>query len=382
MNQSAPDRGKAAALLWLLVLGACGAAAVEPPAPSPGSRPPPFTLPPEAPGSVRRDAAAAPNLFDAGGCVSESHEATRLPVDLLLLLDVSSSMADPVAGGTESKWQIIQAALVAFLRDTRSAGLQVGLQFFPLGSSCALADYQKLAVNFVELPTVLPALAAALHGQNVRLNFGTPTGMALAGAHEALRLRLRSLPPRRAALLLLTDSEPTACTPLLIDEVAAPVGEARAMNPSVATYVIGVFTPAELVRAKDTVEKLAMVGGTSAFVLEAGIDLSARLSEVLDQIRDLGVPCEFDIPQPRQHILDFGRVNVRFSSATGAQEIPYVRGAGRCDSHRGGWYYDFDPTIGAKPSRVVTCPATCRAFKADRAARVDLMFGCRTLPIP
>jgi hypothetical protein len=325
---------------------------------------------------------AAP-VTPGGSCSAlEAQPARRLAVDLLLLLDVSSSMADLVAGGTQSKWDIVRAGLLAFLSDPRSNGVQVGLQFFPLAGSCALADFEKLAVNFVDLPTVLPALRAALGAQtNVRMNFGTPTGVALAAAHEVLRLRVRALPDRRAALVLLTDGEPSSCTPLAIDEVAAPVGEGRAMNPSVATYVIGVFSPAELARARDPVETLALVGGTRAFVLEAGADLPARLAQTLDEIRTRAVSCEFAIPQPRVQSLDYRRLNLRLTTVAGVEQPPYVRAADHCTG-KGGWYFDFDPTIGAKPGRLITCAATCRAFLADPAPQMEVLFGCPTSALP
>jgi hypothetical protein len=373
-----------------MLAAACGAARVENPVAAPGERPasgenptapgtgsspaPGFTLPDAAPSSTTP-------VPDGGTCAEETHEARRVPVDLLLLVDVSSSMANPIAGGTQPKWDIARDSLLAFLRDPRSEGLQIGLQFFPLGASCALADFQKLAVDFAELPAVLPPISAALAAQNVRQNFGTPTGAAVAGALEALKARLRAQPDHRAALVLLTDGEPTLCTPLYIDEIAMPVAAARQGMPAVFTYVIGVFTPAELARASNTVERLAMAGGTTAFVLGAGLDLPARLSETLAEVRNVAVSCAFSLPQPRLQVLDYGRVNVHFSGATADEDLPYVRSADRCDPMRGGWYYDVDPATGARPTQVIVCESSCRAFKADPRARVDLRFGCKSLVV-
>src|SRR4051812_30882986 len=48
--------------------------------------------------------ASAPNpLGEGNACVTEAHQAMRVPVDLLLLLDISGSMEES-AGGTQSKW--------------------------------------------------------------------------------------------------------------------------------------------------------------------------------------------------------------------------------------------------------------------------------------
>jgi hypothetical protein len=55
--------------------------------------------------------------------------AQQVPVDLLILLDNSGSMSS--AAGMRSKWATAQQALVTFVKDPGSAGLGVGLAFFP-----------------------------------------------------------------------------------------------------------------------------------------------------------------------------------------------------------------------------------------------------------
>ena len=62
-------------------------------------------------------------------CAEDSHQAEQIPVDLLLLVDTSGSMK--VLGGNRSKWSRATEGLIGFLKDPRSAGLGVGLQFFP-----------------------------------------------------------------------------------------------------------------------------------------------------------------------------------------------------------------------------------------------------------
>ena len=83
-------------------------------------------------------------------CVAETHAGQQIPVDLLLLTDSSSSMLEMVGGRT--KWSAVQEALLKFVRDPRSAGLGVGLQFFPQpgnGSPCQ----NELDCGFVNGPT-------------------------------------------------------------------------------------------------------------------------------------------------------------------------------------------------------------------------------------
>lgn len=65
-------------------------------------------------------------------CVKQTEEATRVPVEMYIMLDRSESMLG-VTGTGETKWDAIRAALTKFVADPRSEGLYVGLQYFPLG---------------------------------------------------------------------------------------------------------------------------------------------------------------------------------------------------------------------------------------------------------
>jgi hypothetical protein len=62
---------------------------------------------------------------DVPKCAEDIHMAERVPLDLVLLVDRSMSMAGP-------KWEMTTKALTSFVSDARSAGLGVGLQYFPV----------------------------------------------------------------------------------------------------------------------------------------------------------------------------------------------------------------------------------------------------------
>ncbi len=85
--------------------------------------------------SSERDAGADANddapelLLDA--CVGGLTEAAPLPLDLYVMLDISASMLDPTDTG-ESKWDAVSSALTEFVTNPASAGLGVGIQYFPL----------------------------------------------------------------------------------------------------------------------------------------------------------------------------------------------------------------------------------------------------------
>ena len=64
-------------------------------------------------------------------CATESVAAQRLGLDLYLMLDSSYSMLETTASGMD-KWDAVKAAIAEFMMAPESAGIGLGLQFFPV----------------------------------------------------------------------------------------------------------------------------------------------------------------------------------------------------------------------------------------------------------
>jgi hypothetical protein len=75
---------------------------------------------------------------DGQTCAGDLYEANLVPLDLLLLLDISGSMEE--AAGMQSKWAAMHDALDAFIKDPKSNGLGVGLETFPPTSKTCAKD--------------------------------------------------------------------------------------------------------------------------------------------------------------------------------------------------------------------------------------------------
>ena len=79
------------------------------------------------------------------GCATEQRKADPLPLDIVIMLDTSGSMSSQVAQGV-SKYKAVSDAVAAFVTDSGSAGIGVGMQFFPVptagtpGSCATSAD--------------------------------------------------------------------------------------------------------------------------------------------------------------------------------------------------------------------------------------------------
>jgi hypothetical protein len=342
------------------------------------------------------------------GCAFQSFAAERLPLDLLVLVDASGSMGDPVAGSPRTKWALAGDALTAFAKDPGAAGTGIGLQFFPLlgpGSPCATsldcgypaadvctngrctmaapvceADrYAKPAVDIADLPAGAAAFVATL---GARQPDGlTPMAEAVIGSLNYLRARATAMPRRRAALVIATDGLPSGCSDRDIPVVGDSIWTAHNTPPIVPTYVIGLLDAADAAGGEAALGELANAGGSGTpFIVTPAGDLTQRLLAALDQIRGDALPCEYAIPAAQAGDIDFDKVNVHFQTAGGEGDVPYVGAAAHCDATKGGWYYDVDPQAGT-PTHVIVCPTSCARFKADPAAKVTLRFGCKTIVI-
>lgn len=415
------------------------------------------------------DALITADVATGGGadatCATQSAMAETLPLDLYLMMDTSGSMLDLTAAGV-TKWDAVRTAMTAFLNDPQSAGIGVGVQYFPqiqpnapdlctadgmcgafgpcdrirtclgprttmvvscavnsdcptgqtctllgfcpvegilcapLGSTCLLGDvctdiggncrardicdvaaYATPAVSIGVLPGAATGLIASLGAHQP--DGLTPTGPALSGAIQYAQQRVTANPNRKLAVLLVTDGFPSECTPVDIPAVAAVAAAGAARTPPIPTFVIGVFGPDEAVLAPMNLNVLAQAGGTgSAVVINTNQNVTQVLQTALNQIRTTAVACEYKIPPPTVGAIDFGKVNVQFTSGSGAATtIGHVTGKATCDPTRGGWYYDVDPSTGQAPTSIVACDVTCSQFRASAAARVDIVLGCQTIVI-
>lgn len=93
-------------------------------------------------GGGTQDSGGGPtNGGDAGlnACAADTQQAKLAPLDLVLMQDTSGSMWEYIGttgtAATTSKYDSVKAALGAFMSDPSSAGIGLGIQFFPLFAS-------------------------------------------------------------------------------------------------------------------------------------------------------------------------------------------------------------------------------------------------------
>jgi len=266
---------------------------------------------------------------------------------------------------------------------------------------CIQASYVAPSVEVAALPGAAAAIIASLptHTPDAPDPLpisGTPTVMALNGALTHAAALSKANPNHRLVVVLATDGLPTAeCEPdipaldlltdparaaTLIQRVATLASTAVKGKPSISTFVIGVFAPAEATTAQPNLDAIAMAGGTNkSFVVTTSQNVTMAFLDALNAIRTTALTCEYNVPQPEAGQLDYNAVNVTFTSGAGKQlTVPYSGGTAASCTDKGGWYYDADPTTGGTPTKIEVCPVSCNALKADTAGQVNILLGCKT----
>jgi Mg-chelatase subunit ChlD len=250
-------------------------------------------------------------------------------------------------------------------------------------SSCENATYAAADVDIDALPGAAADLTDAISAHEPDGN--TPTAPALAGAIEHAADWARDHVGHRVIALLATDGLPTECLedpegdPEGVDQVLEVAAAGLDGDPSITTYVVGVFAPTDT-EARGNLNDIAEAGGSeSAFLVDTTGNVEEEFLAALDAIRGTGLACEFQIPAPSAgSTLDYSFVNVEFTSGGTTQQLFFVADESACDATTGGWYYDIAPSDGT-PTKIIACPASCSTFQAATDGSVAIRLGCQTV---
>lgn len=342
---------------------------------------------------------------DAPACATSIVKADKIPLDLYVMLDQSSSMSDSVSGGG-TKWSTVTSALGTFVQQPGLDGVSVGIQYFGVphggatcsvltctvdadcgaaacgpcvanvclgiatsgGDSCTASDYATPSVEIAPLPGVASQIVSSMGMHSPTTS--TPTSAALQGAVDHAKAWKQSHPSDAVVAVLATDGDPSECDTSLanIDAIAAA---ALAATPSVMTFVIGVGP------SLSSLNGIAAAGGTTqAFLVDTGGNVNQQFLDAMNAIRHAALGCQYQIPTPTSGTPDFGEVNVVYQPmGANAQTFPNVMNQASCPANGNGWYYD-DPT---NPTQIILCPASCSLVEADMTGEVDVTLGCSTV---
>jgi hypothetical protein len=303
------------------------------------------------------DASSAPSPPTDTQCARSDFRSGYQDVSLYVLLDRSGSMKD------DDKWAQATAALAAFVHDPSAAGIGVGLQYFPLNSSCDEAQYGKPAVPIGLLPQNADAIISSLSKQSP--DGETPTLPALRRAIEYARAQLMADATRAVYIALVTDGAPNACNSTA-QSVAFVAEQGATAEPQVLTFAIGLS-----MGFVGDLELIAAKGGTGKPILVGGHNPAQALIDALRALRDTQKLCRFPLPSTSSSpaVSDLS-VAYRNSPDAALTLVPRVAQAA-CGVGAGFFVEDTDAI-----THVQLCPALCELLHSTPSSSVTVLVGC------
>lgn len=372
-------------------------------------------------------------------CTSTQSTATPQPPVLAFLIDTSLSMTEAPSGaapGTPDKWTSTRDALIQAFTDM-AEGTGTGLIYYPnvnatgfgtpgggfgtpgggfgmggsrgfpgaggaggatgfpggagapatTGSGGATSNTmcidKQVAVPIAPL-TAMQRQAVLTSLRSKMPNGNTPT-------HDAYQFALQTLEASTLAgskyVVLVTDGSPTFSLGCIGDGITAvdagPIimEAATALQHGIKTFVIG--SPGSEA-ARESLSQIATQGGTALagcsdagpnychFDMTTAPDLSAALNAAFQAITGQIISCTYNIPATGGgDELDLTKINVNYT--TGAGETTLIPRDASTTACTQGWQFSADQT------QIVLCPDTCSQVKADQGAKVDVLFGCKTV---
>ena len=307
-------------------------------------------------------------------CGSVDRPSTKLPPDILIVLDASGSMNEDSANmsctggcGATSKWALLTPALNQVVMQTE-ATVNWGLKLFAdTNNTCGVgANTAAVPVGTNSAAAIAAAIAARTDAAgNVTNGSRTPT----RAAENAAVTYLGGLTdrPNRKFILMATDGQPNcpaSGNSQNDDSPGAIAAVAAAATAGFSTFVVGISAPAGA--ANDALNGMADAGGYA----RAGdpryypVTSAAEFVAVLETLVSVASTCTFSIPPPPTNDGTTSREDISVNGNTGP--IPQ-------DANNGWTYSDTTHTS------ITLNGSSCAAVEAGTITNVTIVFNCHIL---
>lgn len=389
----------------LFALGVCGGSLLLMQACSRGSDATPEELVPLEPLPAQPvftpDAGHADGNDDAK-CAGALVTLSRVPVYMLVIMDGSGSMLDPLVpnGPIGLKWKAAKDALVSFVDDTAKAknySFAVGLFLFD--GTKGVPDFTQVDVpiHYVDAQQAT-LLKNRVNGATPQ--GGTPLKRAIEGQLPWLESFVPSQPLKpngKRVLLVITDGVPDGPSdiqPVVKGQCVKLLEDARKGPGAVTSFAVGVGDPSSSEYTYDEVfmGQMAVAGGAPAdgctpgwnqsspanekpchFQITPGQKTAAQIRDemlaAIEEVRGTVSNCQFPLQQAdgSPGVPDPKKVNVVYTDADGnTTKVP--------QDPVNGWTYD-DP---ANPTTVILHGDACKRTKSESEGKLSVELGCAT----
>jgi len=272
------------------------------------------------------------------GCEGEQFVAEAVPPNVLIVLDKSGSMDDPVAG--QRKWDTAVSAVESLLAQ-HGDEIRFGLMLYPYGRNSCGAGSVRVNVDDGTASDIVAALRASGPSGN------TPIGATLDAAFDYAPLEDVT---RSNYVLLLTDGEET-CE----GDGEAAAAALRAKTPEVKTFVVGFGggVDARVLNAMAEAGGTALQGSTKYYQADDAASLASAFADIGGAV----LSCSYALSGTPDNA---GSIFVYFDG----ERVPLDA------SHASGWDYDADT------NQVTFYGSACQGLRDGTVKDLVIVNGC------
>jgi hypothetical protein len=306
------------------------------------------------------------------GCATFPKSSSKLPPDILIVLDASGSMNEDQTNtscgnqgcGATSKWALMTPAINQVVNDTQGE-VNWGLKFFADSGSCGVNNNAAVPVA----PMNATAVATAIMGRTsanggVSNGSSTPTRAAENAAVTYLtQLAMTDQNPK--FIVLATDGQPNcpmSGNTSTDDSPAAIAAVTAAKTAGYPTFVVGIATGGGA--AETTLNSMAVEGGypqMGAATQYYAVSDTAGFASVLRTLVGMATTCQYSIPAPPTNDGTTSREDIQVTGDNGT--IPQ-------DANNGWTYTDNTHTS------ITLHGTSCAAVTAGTITTVTIIFNC------
>jgi hypothetical protein len=289
------------------------------------------------------------------GCGKQTFpiQTSKQAPNIMMVVDESGSMKDPIAGSNMSKWTALVGAVNTLLT-AYSGSAQWGLSIFPHSpaNTCSAGT-----VDIAVAPNTTMSILSKLNAMTDQTIGGnTPTTQTLqamlgsaAGLADATRANY---------VLLMTDGEPNCGGD--VNSVQSTIAQLYAQTTSVRTFVVGIgdgtsSNPTALNGWADA-GHTARPGTTKYYQVNTVNDLQMAFADIVNGVAS----CTYALSQ---------------KPADASLIVAYLNGQAVAQDPANGTTYD------AGSNSLVFHGTSCDQIKNGAATNVDVIYGCPTGPI-
>ncbi len=282
---------------------------------------------------------------DGGVCGAMEFALTRIPPNVMLVLDRSGSMGNSIGGGSAtSKWDDLKNA-VSSLVTNYDAEMHLGAAIFSSDGNCAASNID-VPLAPAAGSTIESKLAAQGPTGNTPTAFAFDTIIAKGMLNDATRANY---------VVLATDGEPNCGD----TDVTTRITTLYNRTPSVKTFVIGIgdgtASNPTLLNSWAVAGHTARTGATQYYQTSSPADLKAAFDGIVGGI----VSCDFKMMQSAP---DPSLIRV---TENGTVLSPSPTNG-----------YTFDPST----NTVTLHGSACDMLKTTPSTKVGVLYGCPAPP--